>query len=251
MFVCKLDAEKGIGREGEKERESGVGLSVRHFGNLCSCGPVWRWWLTWPGLRAAASGWFPRIITLIGSIRAAVHWFMSTFLLLLTWISPCFLPLLRSNRRLQVFFYSALRQSGLAICNFGVPHCAFAWRSGLIHCWDSSFFNVTASLCGKEQIPIQRDGAGLSELTAEWTRWFGNCLLVSYALFLFFGPSSLWKVGLLLLSDYFYMFNLASFHMRKLWSLADADLWSHVAPECTLGANWVLLQLRVNSAHPL
>lgn len=171
------------GREGEKERESGVGLSVRHFGNLCSCGPVWRWWLTWPGLRAAASGWFPRIITLIGSIRAAVHWFVSTFLLWLTWISPCFLPLLRSDRRLQVFSYSALRQSGLAICNFGVPHCAFVWRSGLIHCWDSSFFNVTASLCGKEQIPIQRDGAGLSELTAEWTRWFGNCLLVSYDLF--------------------------------------------------------------------
>lgn len=174
---------------------------------------------------------------------------MSTFLLLLTWISPCFLPLFRSNRRLQVFSYSALRQSGLAICNFGVLHCAVVWRSGLIHCWDSSFFNVTASLCGKEQIPIQRDGAGLSELTAEWTHWFGNCLLVSYVhfYFLFFGPSSLWKVGLLL-SDYFYMFNLASFHMRKLWSLADADLWSHVAPECTLGANWVL-QLRVNSAH--
>lgn len=169
------------GREEEKERESGVGLSVRHFGNLCSCGPVWRWWLTWPGLRAAASGWFPRITTLIGSIRAAVYWFV--FLLLLTWISPCFLPLLRSDRRLQVFSDSALRQSGLAICNFGVPHCAFFWRSGLIHCWDSSFFNVTASPCGKEQIPIQRDGAGLSELTAEWTHWFGNCLLVSYVLF--------------------------------------------------------------------
>lgn len=127
-----------MGREGEKERESDVGLSVRHFGNLCSCGPVWRWWLTWPELRAAASSWFPRIITLIGSICAAVHWFVSTFLLLVIWISPCFLPLLRSDRRLQVFSYSALRQSGLAICNFRVPH--FVWRSGLIHCWDSSFF---------------------------------------------------------------------------------------------------------------
>lgn len=34
---------------------------------------------------------------------------------------------------------------------------------------------------------------------------------------LFFGPSRLSKVGLLL------VFNLGSFHMRKLWSLTDAD----------------------------
>lgn len=174
---------------------------------------------------------------------------VSTFLILLSCheFLLVFLRLSKVTAGRRCFSYSALRQSGLAICNFGDPYWAFFWRSGLIHSQDSSFPSLPRH-CREEQIPVQRNGEGLSKLTAEWTRCFGNCLWVSYDIY-FFDHPVFRKLSSCCCLVHFYSCNLPKFHMRKLWPLANADLRSSVAQECKLGTNWVLLQLRVNSAN--
>lgn len=75
------------------------------------------------------------------------------------------------------FFRSDLRQSNLAICNFGTDAASFFLENWTISQFGFTVYkNVAASFCRPEQILIHRDGVGLSELTAECTQSFGNCL---------------------------------------------------------------------------
>lgn len=84
-----------------------------------------------------------------------------------------------------MFLCSDLRQSMLAICNFGIDAAFFFgevdyFKAG-IPCF--SFLKTLLLYSVPEQILIHRDGVGLSELRAECTLSFGNCLWVSYIYF--------------------------------------------------------------------
>lgn len=116
----------------------------------------------------------------------------------------------------RCFSCCGLRQSGLAICNIGID-AAFLF----LEKWTNSqlgflvvfffFLNVTASLCREEQILNHRDGVGLSELTAECTLLFGNCLWVS-SVYL-----NVSKVGSLLVLPSVCMFKSVCWHQGFIW----------------------------------
>lgn len=105
-----------------------------------------------------------------------------------------------------------------------------------------------------EQIPVHRDGAGLSKLTAECTLLFGNCLRVSCCLH--FGIFTLPKVGKVLLPlpsacllkpvcwhpggpfGGCWHFTRTDFaHLSRRASTNGLLISLYAAPECPFGAN--------------